>query len=146
MRDKGSLVHGWLRKAQSDRVAMEASFGAGALDVACFHAQQVVEKCLKAFLVHAGKDFPFTHNLSKLVAACAGLDASFQSLLTLVEPLTPYAVELRYDAGARRAKGFPHCGDEPAHDGARHRGNLEGSRGGGEIQEWAGRWFDRDCR
>jgi HEPN domain-containing protein len=98
MRDKASLVRGWLRKAQSDRVAMEASFGAGALDVACFHAQQVVEKCLKGFLIHAGEDFPFTHNLSKLVAACAGLDASFQSLLELVEPLTPYAVELRYDA------------------------------------------------
>jgi HEPN domain-containing protein len=77
---------------------MEASLRAGALDAACFHAQQVVEKCLKGFLIHGGEDFPFTHNLSKLLAACAGRDASFQSLLALVEPLTPYAVELRYDA------------------------------------------------
>jgi HEPN domain-containing protein len=98
MSEKASLVRGWLRKAQSDRVAMEASLRAGALDMACFHAQQVVEKCLKGFLLHAGEDFPFTHNLSKLVAACAALDASFQSLLMRVEPLTPYAVELRYDA------------------------------------------------
>jgi len=53
---------------------------------------------LKAFLIHAGGEFPFTHNLAKLVQACAGIDADFRDLLPVVEPLTPYAVELRYDA------------------------------------------------
>ena len=76
---------------------MDASLNAGALDAACFHAQQAVEKCLKAFLVYHQRDFPYTHNLSKLVEICAGVDESFRSLIPLVAPLTPYAVELRYD-------------------------------------------------
>ena len=97
MKEKADLVRGWLRKAQSDRVALEASLSAGALDVACFHAQQVAEKYLKAFLTQAGITFPFTHNLAKLVELCAGADGSFGSLLPVVEPLTPYAAELRYD-------------------------------------------------
>lgn len=97
MRDKADLVRGWLRKAESDRLAMEASLEAGALDAACFHAQQAVEKNLKAYLIFAGKNFPHTHNLAKLVEICVQADPSFGSLLPLVEPLTPYAVELRYD-------------------------------------------------
>ena len=63
MKARNDLVRGWLRKASSDVVAMDASLNAGALDAACFHAQQAAEKCLKAFLLYHGKDFPYTHNL-----------------------------------------------------------------------------------
>jgi len=97
MKEKTDLVRGWLRKAHSDTLALDGSLATGALDAACFHAQQAAEKYLKAFLVHAGVSFPFTHNLPKLVELCAGVDATFRSLLPHVEPLTPYAVELRYD-------------------------------------------------
>ena len=55
MKERADLVRGWLRKAASDAVAMDASLNAGALDAACFHAQQTAEKYLKAFLIHAGK-------------------------------------------------------------------------------------------
>ena len=97
MRDAAELCRGLLLKARSDRIAMEASLAAGALDAACFHAQQMSEKCLKAFLFHRGVSFPYTHNLTKLVEICAGTDQTFRSLLPTVAPLTPYAVELRYD-------------------------------------------------
>jgi len=97
MKDKAELVRGWLRKAESDELALQASLAAGALDAACFHAQQSAERYLKAFLTQAGIDFPYSHNLSKLVQLCAGYDPSFQVLTATVEPLTPYAVELRYD-------------------------------------------------
>ncbi len=98
MKGKVDLVRGWLRKARSDAIAMDASLDAGAFDVACFHAQQAAEKYLKAFLIHAGVKFPFSHNLAKLVELCAKVDQSFYSLIPMVEPLTPYAVELRYDS------------------------------------------------
>ncbi len=97
MKKKTDLVRGFLRKAASDAIALDASLTAGAFDAACFHAQQVAEKYLKAFLVHSGREFPFSHNLSKLVELCAASDDLFRSLSTLVAPLTPYAVELRYD-------------------------------------------------
>ncbi len=98
MKEKADLIRGWLRKARSDEVAMDASLGAGAFDAACFHAQQAAEKYLKAFLIHGDVTFPFTHNLARLVEFCAGSDESFRSLTAVVAPLTPYAVELRYDA------------------------------------------------
>jgi len=97
MKNNADLVKGWLRKARSDELALDASLSAGALDAACFHAQQAAGKYLKAFLPHKGIVFPYVHNLSKLVELCAGPEASFQSLIKTVEPLTPYAVELRYD-------------------------------------------------
>ncbi len=98
MKEQADVVRGWLRKARSDEVAFHASLNAGAFDAACFHAQQAVEKYLKAFLFHHRKDFPFTHNLAKLVEICVAAEPSFRSLTNVVAPLTPYAVELRYDA------------------------------------------------
>lgn len=97
MKAKADLVQGWLQKARSDALAMNASRQAGALDAACFHAQQAVEKCLKAYLIHHEVEFPFTHNLARLVELASRKDEAFGSLIDQVEPLTPYAVELRYD-------------------------------------------------
>ena len=97
MKERADLVTGWLKKAESDLLAVEATLRATALDAACFHAQQAAEKFLKAFLCNAGRDFPHSHNLAKLVELCRGVDASFPDLRSVVEPLTPYAVELRYD-------------------------------------------------
>ena len=97
MKDADELCRGLLRKARSDRVAMEASLSAQALDAACFHAQQMAEKSLKAFLAHQSVAFPYTHNLTKLIELAARIDQTFRSLLPAVSPLTPYAVELRYD-------------------------------------------------
>ncbi len=38
------ITAGWLKKAASDIVAMNASEAAGALDAACFHAQQAAAR------------------------------------------------------------------------------------------------------
>ncbi len=109
MKEGAELVLGWLRKAQSDSVALEATLRATAFDAACFHAQQAAEKYLKAFLTHHDAPFPYTHNLAKLLELSAQIDPSFRPLLPRVEPLTPYAVRPRYDAplaepGRRRRK------------------------------------------
>lgn len=37
-------------------------------DVVCFHAEQCVEKYLKALLTLKAIDFPKTHNIAELVA------------------------------------------------------------------------------
>ena len=62
MKKKADLLGGWIRKGQSDMLAMTASLEAGALDACCFHAQQAAEKLLKAYLLHKDAEFPFTHN------------------------------------------------------------------------------------
>jgi len=97
MNGKDDLVRGWLRKARSDSLAADATLRAGIPDAACFHAQQAAEKYLKSFLTYHDVLFPYTHNLAKLLELCTQVEVSFHSLLPQVEPLTPYAVRLRYD-------------------------------------------------
>ena len=97
MKDRADLVAGLIRKAESDLLAMNASLKVGALDAACFHAQQAAEKYLKSFLASKEIAFPHSHNLSKLLDACAAIDPSLRELSETAATLTPYAVELRYD-------------------------------------------------
>ncbi|MCX6344823.1 MAG: HEPN domain-containing protein [Armatimonadetes bacterium] len=64
-----------------------------------FHAQQVVEKTLKAWLAFLGVEYPFTHSLNMLFASLEdnlGLEplSAFRSL----DMLTPFAVQFRYSA------------------------------------------------
>ena len=97
MKDPAEVCRGLLRKGRQDRIALDALLPAQALDTACFHAQQAAEKWLKAFVAYHNVPFPHTHNLAKLVEACAGIDPAFRLLTPTVAPLTPFAVELRYD-------------------------------------------------
>lgn len=98
MKTVADLVRGWLRKAESDLTTAELCLEAGrALDMVCFHAQQAAEKYLKAYLTAYGIDFPFVHNLEKLIELCARRDPEFLSIKSLGQQLTPYAVSLRYD-------------------------------------------------
>jgi len=98
MKEPRDLTRSWIQKAESDLAAASLAIHAGqALDAACFHAQQAAEKYLKAYLIRKDVDFPFVHNIEKLVELCSGCDPAFQELLSLAAELTPYAVELRYD-------------------------------------------------
>ncbi|MEW6227130.1 MAG: HEPN domain-containing protein [Bacillota bacterium] len=53
-----------------------------------YHAQQCVEKHLKAYLVYQGVDFPYTHNISRLLELCAD-EAAWADTLQDAEQLTP---------------------------------------------------------
>jgi len=98
MKSKADLVRGWIRKAESDLISATMGADSGqALDTVCFHAQQAAEKYIKAYLVAYEVEFPFIHNLEKLIELCSQRDPSFAGLKTLSQELTPYAVELRYD-------------------------------------------------
>ena len=98
MKTRVDAVKGWLRKAESDLVALRLCLSSGeALDAACFHAQQAAEKVLKAYLTAFDLPFPFVHNLEQLVDICMERDATFSSIKEAAQSLTPYAVELRYD-------------------------------------------------
>ena len=60
-----------------------------------YHAQQCVEKHLKAYLVHQSIDFPYTHNIARLLELCAE-HAPWAENLTDAEELTPFAITARY--------------------------------------------------
>ena len=98
MKSKADLARGWLLKAESDLATTRICLEAGqALDAACFHAQQAAEKFIKAYLTAHETEFPFIHNLEKLIELCGQRDPHFLSIKRLGQQLTPYAVDLRYD-------------------------------------------------
>ena len=65
-------------------------------DAACFHAQQCVEKYLKARLQEAVIPFGKTHNLVVLLDLLLPLEPSWKLLRPEVQMLSLFAVEIRY--------------------------------------------------
>ncbi len=93
-------VAAWIRSARGDLASAESlarhrDEGTSA-SAAAFHAQQAVEKALKALLMHRAIAFPPRHDLSLLVTRLPheGFDDA-------VADLTKYAVEQRYPANAQ---------------------------------------------
>jgi len=63
---------------------------------ACFHAQQCVEKYLKAMLIHQERPFPRTHDLRLLSNLCtqAGILVAINE--DVLDLLSSYAIRARY--------------------------------------------------
>ena len=94
-----SLVKNWIRKAENDIKTAEDEIKTEdpATDTICFHAQQCVEKYLKAFLILNQKQFRKTHNIAKLIELCKEIDGDFDKIYSYgATSLTDYAVKFRY--------------------------------------------------
>jgi HEPN domain-containing protein len=92
------VIRQWVEKAENDLKTAAHTLKLGAecpTDTVCFHAQQCVEKYLKALLVFEGKDISKTHHISALMRM---LPATIRPNLSPPEQelLTDYAVSTRY--------------------------------------------------
>ncbi len=92
------VVQEWATKAENDLRTAAHTLKLQSdcpTDTVCFHAQQCVEKYVKALLVLRSIPFPKTHDLSVLTRA---LPESWQPNLTAeqVRRLTDYATVTRY--------------------------------------------------
>lgn len=91
-----TYIESWLNKAEHDLLSAQRllEIEPMILDNACFHCQQAIEKCLKAFLVYHGRDIERTHNIIFLLSECANFDPVFAA----VDPMNinAYAVQGRY--------------------------------------------------
>ena len=61
----------------------------------CYHAQQAVEKSLKAVLVEKGVEFPYTHNIQRLIDLLPEQIPRID-VFSSAARLTAYAVTTRY--------------------------------------------------
>ena len=88
-----------LGKAREDLDALGALHERGGIADAIlgFHAQQAVEKALKALLVDHGWELRRTHDLRFLLEQAAALDIELPEPVASAGWLTPWAAELRYD-------------------------------------------------
>ena len=92
------VIRQWIDRAEEDfrnaehtlTLEKDCPFG-----TVCFHAEQCVEKYLKALLVSQNIDFPKTHNIPELLAL---VPASIRPVLSAEEQeqLTEYATVTRY--------------------------------------------------
>jgi HEPN domain-containing protein len=87
------------RIASQDRRAFQNLNADAGMDlrIVCFHAQQAVEKLLKAVLVSRGTVFSRTHNLARLAEMLVQTGVPLPLPADVLSRLNPYAVIFRYD-------------------------------------------------
>jgi len=93
-----AIATDWVQKAENDLKNATYTLGMGEdcpTDTVCFHAQQCVEKYLKAFLVLRRINFPKTHDIKELIVL---LPSNSRPKLTPEEQrrLADYATVTRY--------------------------------------------------
>ena len=89
----------WIDKAEGDLTTALRELRARKspnYDAACFHAQQCVEKYLKARLQAAGIVFSKTHNLTVLLDLLLPIEPNFDPFRPKLLALTAFAVAYRY--------------------------------------------------
>jgi len=93
------LTREWVEKAEADFATANREIRARRqpnYDAACFHAQQCIEKYLKALLQENGLAFEKTHNLIRLLERLLPLNPLWESTRNSLAQLTAYAVVFRY--------------------------------------------------
>ncbi|MDO8444555.1 MAG: HEPN domain-containing protein [Deltaproteobacteria bacterium] len=93
------LTKEWVEKAEGDFNTALREYRARKApnyDAACFHAQQCIEKYMKARLQHAGIPFGKTHDLIALLELCIPIEPLWEAFRTSLIILNRYAVDFRY--------------------------------------------------
>ena len=88
-----------LKKAQQDLVVVQKWLADTDIsdEIIGFHAQQSMEKSLKAVLSHQTIDYPRTHNLRLLIDFCRNNDIQVPSEFSQIDFFNRFAVQWRYD-------------------------------------------------
>jgi HEPN domain-containing protein len=89
------LTREWIGKAEGDFATAGREVRARKApnyDAACFHAQQCIEKYLKARLQEAGLPFGRMHDLPALLNLLLPVEPSWEFLRPHLRALTPFAV------------------------------------------------------
>ena len=85
----------WLKHAQSDLNIAEIDQEGILFELRCFHAQQAVEKSLKAILIAHKKEISKTHRIDQIIHQLSKV-IEIPSFVNAAEYLTEYATDLRY--------------------------------------------------
>ncbi|MDE2725930.1 MAG: HEPN domain-containing protein [Gemmatimonadota bacterium] len=88
----------WLKKAENDVITARQTLALedGPTDTPCFHAQQAVEKSLKALLTVNSIVFPYTHDVIALLDMSIDLMAELACFREVCAELSAYGVDVRY--------------------------------------------------
>ena len=99
------LTREWIDKAEDDFVVAEREYSneKPIYDAVCFHAQQCVEKYMKAILQENNIEFYKVHDLTFLLSKCKKFLPLLEVFKEELTKLSSFAVEIRYP-GIRATK------------------------------------------
>lgn len=89
-----------LRLAHKDFLALQGMMDGSVFadEIFGFHAQQAMEKSLKAWLASVGSQFPLTHDLTRLLSLLERQGEDVEPFWGLAQ-YTVFAVQARYEEG-----------------------------------------------
>ena len=102
----------WVQRAEADYIAVQQLLlTANPLlhNIICFHAQQCIEKYLKAWLQEADIRAPRTHNLEELLDLIVPTVPAWYHWRPDFKIITAYAVDSRYPGESRTADNTQHA-------------------------------------
>lgn len=89
----------WLVRARSDLALARSAPSGVLLDDLCFHTQRAAEKAIKAVLILYDVEFPYIHELTRLLLLAEEHGASGAQKLLAAGALTRFAASGRYPGG-----------------------------------------------
>src|SRR5919198_2567975 len=86
----------WLNRARSNLLRARMASAGMYLEDACFDAQQAAEKAIKGVMIHRSIEFPYTHDLGRLLTDLERAGEEIPSAVKQAERLTRFAYAHRY--------------------------------------------------
>ena len=101
----------WIQKAERNYAAIKLHQQTEApdFDTICFHAQQCIEKYLKAWLQETNIRFSKTHDLKGLLDLIVPIIPSWHAWQSDFRIIAPYSVEFRYPWKVSNCQECPAC-------------------------------------
>ncbi len=101
----------WVDKAEDDYITVELLLQStiSSKDVICFHAQQCIEKYLKAWLQEVNIPAPRTHKLEDLLNLIVPSNPEWQVWNQDFSTLSNHAVDIRYPGKSSTAENLEHA-------------------------------------
>ena len=91
----------WLNRARSNLALAKNRVPDAYLEDLCFEAQQGAEKAIKSRMIKLDIEFPYVHDLARLLSLLEEAGESVPGIVRRAGELTPYAMFTRYPAPVR---------------------------------------------
>ena len=91
----------WLNRARSNLARAKSKLPGVYLEDLCFDAQQAAEKAVKAVMIRRNIEFPYVHDLARLLSLLEEAGDDIPGVVRKAEELTRYALVTRYPGIAR---------------------------------------------
>ena len=86
----------WMNRARSSLAMARSRVPNTYLEDLCFQAQQAAEKSIKALMIMRNVDFPYVHDIARLLVVLEASGESIPEEVRRASSLTRYAVATRY--------------------------------------------------